>query len=315
MYLPSAENSNKIAFIAGFDESKNTYYKNATEHFKNQKIPVIEGLYSLEDIISYLNSRTKIFNEIHIISHSNPWAGMSLKIRVDGERITVHTLNNELNSKQIPTITAGIDEHTSIIFHACGLGDNEALALLLKKAFTNKFSPQIIASPFFNIFGGNYMPHYLAKPYYVTYPTAHSPGPLALSTEIAATYPTVALNWGKALITRKETTPTAIYSYRFNVPVEWEFSFNSISEIPKLETRKAIMDFVSEQDDLAIALYELDIPIEKFRWIVKISEENKTLFIKGKTTVLCVLEPIENSEDPGNYALPLITNKNLYRVF
>ena len=75
------------------------------------------------------------------------------------------------------------------------------------------------------------------------------------------------------------------------------------------------MDFVSEQDEMAMALYELGIPLEKYRWTIKISEEKKTLLIKGKTTILCVLQPIENDYDPGNYATPEITNKNLYTVF
>lgn len=314
-FIADTENSNSIAFIAGFDEDDNTYYANAAAYFKKQHITVINELHSLEDIITYLNKSKKYFSQIHIISHSNPWAGMSLKTRNDGERITVHNLKKALKSQSIPSLKSGVTTATSIIFHSCGLGENLPLVKLLKQAFTSGASPQIIASPYFNVFGGDYVPHYLAKPYYVAYPTAHSPGPLALSQEIALKYPTVSLDWKTALTTRTETTPTSIYSYRFNVPVEWIFSFSDVSEMPKLETRDNIMDFVSEQDEMALAIYELGIPLEKFRWIIKISEEKKTFTIKGKTTVLCVLEPIENSTDPGNYAEPQISNKNLYTVF
>ena len=313
--LESNAKTNSIAFIAGFDEDENTYYTNATRHFKKQQIPVVENLYSLDEIIAYINESNNIYKNIHIISHSNPWAGIALKISKDGNRITVHNLDNALNSKSIPVVTHGVDEHTNIIFHSCGLGENTELTKLLKQAFTNTVSPQLIASPYFNVFGGNFVPHYLAKPYYVSYPTGHSPGPLALSEEMKTTYPKVTIDWNTALTTRKETTATEIYSYRFNVPVEWEFTFEDVSEIPSLKTRDDIMDFVSEQDEMAMALYELGIPLEKYRWIIKISEEKKTLLIKGKTTILCVLDPIENSNDAGNYAIPEITNENLYTVF
>ncbi len=314
-YLTAEKNTRSIAYIAGFDEGENLYYTNAKTHFSNLKIPIIEGLYSLNEIIDHLNSTTQTFTEIHIISHSNPWAGMSLKVDKNGDRITALNLDKALENKKISVVNSNINANTKIIFHSCGLGANIPLIQSLKHTFTNDVAPQIVASPYFNIYGGDYVDHYLAAPYYVSYPTANSPGPLALSKEIALTYPEVDIDWQTALITRNETTPTTVYSYRFNIPVNWELSFNNTSEIPKLETREDIMDFVSEQDEMAIALYEIGIPIEKYRWIIKVSEEKKTIVIKGKTTVLCVLDPIENPNDRGNYAVPAFTNKNLYTIF
>jgi len=302
---------NDIVFIAGFDEDDNTYYKNATHHFKQQGYFVVEGLYALEEILNYLNDyqSEKSYSKIHIVSHSNPWRGMALKTTKEGERITLKTLTSYLNKKQAKNIK-GITKDTKIIFHSCGLGDNAALLELLKKAFHPSKQLQVIASPYFNVFGGKYADHYLAKPYYVFYPTGQSKGPLALSQEIASNHPDKNINWRKALTTREEPKLGEVYSYRFNIPVEWEIAFANTSEMPNLENSDAIMDFIAEDQAMASTLFEMNIPLEKYRWSVK--KRGTTLKISGKTTALCVLEPVMNLEDEGNYASLDISDKKLY---
>jgi len=44
------------------------------------------------------------------------------------------------------------------------------------------------------------------------------------------------------------------YSYKFNIPVDWGFAFDSSTAIPELKDREAIMDFVSESSEMAEAL-------------------------------------------------------------
>ena len=305
------EQTESIVFIAGFDEGDNTYYTNAKHYFEAQDIQVVDHLFSIEEIISFLNKTAgKTYDKIHIVSHSNPWLGMSLKTTKNGERITVETLSEFKND--IPILKLGVNNTTQIVFHSCGLGENKALLRALKQVFTTVESPKIIASSYFNVFGGKYAGHYLAKPYYGYYPTAESPGPAALSKDFKASYPETKIDWFTALKTRKETGLGGIYSYKFNIPLEWEFTFNDKSEIPKLSDRDAIMDWVSESSEMATILYNLNIPIEKYRWKSEI--RGNKLLIKGKTTVLCVLQPILQKDDVTEYRNTAINDTSLYQM-
>ena len=46
----------------------------------------------------------------------------------------------------------------------------------LRDAFVADEVPNVVASSYVDVFGGEFSAHYLAKPYYVFYPYAHSPG-------------------------------------------------------------------------------------------------------------------------------------------
>ncbi|GEQ85047.1 hypothetical protein ULMS_05550 [Patiriisocius marinistellae] len=299
-----------IVFVAGFDEDDNTYYTNATAYFKSKNNHVVEGLYSLEEIINWLNTNANDINykKIHIVTHSNAWRGMSLRGLKGGERITLKNIGK--TSEMLLQSTLGVTDETSIVFHSCGLGNNPKLLKELKNIFSMDANPKVTASPYFNIFGGKYAAHYLAQPFYVFHPTAQSPGPMQLAQEIEKTYPHETIDWFTALKTREETTLGTPYSYRFNIPVEWEFEYESTDDIPQLNSKDAILDFVSDNDEMALAMYELNVPLEKFRWTSKISEN--TLKIYGKSTVLCVLKPVMDVEDKGNYVFPIVENTAVY---
>ena len=315
--IETSKNNESVVFIAGYDDGSNTYYTNAKKHFKNQGFLVIDYLYSIDAIIKWLNlnsSPNKNFNEIHIVSHSNPWLGMSLKTYETGKRIQLKNLQKDKQAGKMASLKSGITNQSKIIFHACGLSENKALLKEIKAIFsTTTVTPKVYASPFFNIFGGKYTSHYLAKPYYGFYPTAESPGPAQLSKEFKATYPNTAIDWFTTLKTRHETQIGSVYSYKFNIPIEWEFIFDNSNNIPEFKTKDAIMDWIAESTEMAKTLYALNIPIEKYRWRTKV-QANK-LIVKGKTTVLCVLEPIMNSKDHYEYRKTAIKDTVLYEAF
>lgn len=311
--VPIEKTTTSVVFIAGFDEGDTTYYGKAKAYYESQGLLVVDDLFSLESILGWLRRNTNegnIYDEIHIVTHGNPWLGMSLKIVENGQRITAETL--ELAKAQLPVLEQGIDTQTKIIFHSCGLGQNRDLLVGLKQAFRGKETPKVIASPFFNVYGGKYAPHYLAKPYYNYYPTAESEGPAALAKEFDKRYNKTNIDWRTAIENRKEMGIGDAYSYKFNIPVVWEFSFASESDIPKLTNRDAIMDFVSESPEMAYALYRLNIPLEKYRWNSQI--KGNTLMIKGKTTVLCVLEPILQENDENEYRNADLNDTFLYQI-
>jgi hypothetical protein len=301
-----------IVFIAGFDEGDNTYYSNAKLYFTKKEMQVVEGLYSMDEIVNYLNRAAEShirFKEIHIVSHSNAWLGMSLKTTKSGERITVKTLRNAIQEQGIQSIIKGSTSNTEIIFHSCGLGENQDLLQELKSTLGAK---QVSASTYFNVFGGKFAEHYLAKPYYGYYLTAESKGPAHLAKDFKQEYPDVNIDWFTALKTRQESSFGEAYSFKFNIPVDWEFTFDNTNDMPKLENKEAIMDWISESPEMAEVLFKLDIPIEKFRW--RSTVEGNTLLIKGKTTVLCVLAPILQSNDQNEYQSVTVNDPSLYQI-
>ncbi|MEE9361991.1 MAG: hypothetical protein V3U92_05275 [Cellulophaga sp.] len=303
-----------IVFIAGFDEGKNTYYTNAESYFRTKNITVVNNQFSLEEILLWLNQHQyKNYKEIHIVSHSNPWRGMSLKATENGERITLESLLKAKKNKNLPMLKAGIINNTNLIFHSCGLGENQALVRQLKSVFTAIKTPKVYVSSFFNIFGGNIATHYLAKPYYGYYPTAESPGPLQISKELKQQYPKVAIDWFRALKKRKPIKEGDVYTYKFNIPISWEFTFEEGTVLPKFTNKEALMDWVSSNEMAAEALYKLGIPMEKYRW--KSQVKGNTLYIKGKTTVVCVMQPLMELNDDTTYRFPQLKDKELYHLF
>jgi hypothetical protein len=301
-----------IVFIAGFDEGADTYYTNAKRYFTKKEIHVVEGLYSIDEILNYLNRAEEDhirFKEIHIVSHSNAWLGMSLKTTKSGERITVKTLRNAIQEQRIQSIKNGSTSNSEVIFHSCGLGENQDLLQELKNTLGAR---QVSASTYFNVFGGKFAEHYLAKPYYGFYPTAESKGPAHLSKEFKQEYPDVNIDWFTALKTRQESSFGEAYSFKFNIPVDWEFTFDNTNDMPKLENKEAIMDWVSASPEMAEVLFKLNIPIEKFRW--RSAVEGNKLIIKGKTTVLCVLAPILQSNDANEYQNVTVNDRSLYQI-
>ncbi|MEO1011634.1 MAG: hypothetical protein AAFX53_10040 [Bacteroidota bacterium] len=304
-----------VVFVAGFDEGKNRYYTQAKIYFEAQGFQVVHHLSSLEGIVQWLNGkakRGKTFGEIHIVSHGNPWLGMSLKTTEQGERVSLETLSSEGIKEKIPQMTNGILTGTRIVFHSCGLAENTALIAQLKLFFTSLKIPLVYASPWFTVFGGKYAPKYLAKPYYGFYPTAESPGPLALSKEFAQKYPQTDIDWFSAIRTRMEKGFGEAYSYKFNIPVSWEFSFAKTTEIPLFRDTEALMDWLVANEAAAKSLFQLGIPIEKYRWRSRV--KGNTLYIQGKTTVLCVLKPIMGKNKALEYRSPSLDDDELYQI-
>ncbi len=301
-----------IIFIAGFDEGDNTYYTNAKRYFTNKEMQIVEGLYSIDEIVNYINRAGEhqiLYKKIHIVSHSNAWLGMSLKTTQSGERITVKSLRNAIQEQGIQSIKNGSTLNSEVIFHSCGLGENRDLLQELKNTLSAK---QVSASTYFNVFGGKFAEHYLAKPYYGYYPTAESKGPAHLSKEFKQKYPDVNIDWFTALKTRQESSFGEAYSFKFNIPVDWEFNFDNTNDMPKLENKESIMDWISESPEMAEVLFKLNIPIEKFRWRSAI--QGNKLIIKGKTTVLCILAPILQSNDENEYQCVTVNDPSLYQI-
>ncbi|MBL4604767.1 MAG: hypothetical protein JKY02_03640, partial [Flavobacteriaceae bacterium] len=276
-----------VVFITGIDKGENKFFKNARQYFIDKQYEVVDYTFSLQEVFTWLNKNYdgNSYGEIHIVSHGNPWKGLSMETLIKGERVTAESLRKAITLGQLPELKKGISQNTKVVFHSCGLGENTTLMKTLKDAFVTDQVPSVMASPYYNVFGGEFSEHYLAKPYYGFYPTAHSPGKVDLAKEFARKYREEKdIDWYDALNNYTERYVGDAYTYQFNVPLEWEFDYtNSDDPMPTFKIQEEIMDWIAQDEELSKVISAYNIPLEKFRW--KASVKGNKLIIKGKTTV------------------------------
>ncbi|WP_439130992.1 hypothetical protein [Polaribacter sp.] len=307
---------NPLVFITGYDKGNETFYQNARVFFKDHNYQIVEDQYSLEEIINWLNhNETNLpYGEIHIVNKSNAFKGLTLETVIKGEKVSTESLRKHITKGTLPILQESVNANSKIIFHANGLGENKELLDTFKDALCADELPNVVASPYYTIFDGEFTQHYLAKPYYVFYPTANSPGKVDLSKEIAKKYAEEKdINWLDALNNSKERFIGEAYTKQFTIPLKFELDYhNSDEEVPSFENQDELIDFIEQQEPLFYEVEQLHIPIEKFRWTY--SMHNSTLTIKGKTTVLVVLKPLIKPYGDLEYITPDTNNKRLYAI-
>ena len=305
-----------IVFITGFDKGNETFYSSARTYFQEKGLKVIDGQYSLEEIITWLNTNAtkNPYGEVHIVNQSNPYKGMNLETIVRGEKITTETLRKSITQGSLPSLKNVVNNNTKIVFHASGLVENKELLKTLKDAFSAKKLPKVVASPYHTIFGGKFSNHYLAQPYYVFYPTANSPGKIDLAKEISRKYPEEKdIDWYDALNNDEERYVGEAYTTQFSIPIKWEFDFHHTdNEMPIFTMKEEVMDWIEQHDELMVELNKYNIPIEKYRW--NWSVKNSTLIIRGRTTGLVVLKPLIKPYGDLEHIQPDTSNKRLYAM-
>ena len=281
-----------LVFITGIDESDEKFYKSAREYFINKQFEVVDNAFS----------------------DHNPWTGLEMETLINGDKVSTESLQKVITQGTLPILKEGIHKQTKVIFHSRGLGDNTELMKTLKNAFVADEVPNVIASPYYDVFGGEFSEHYLAKPYYVFYPYSQSPGKTDLSKEITRKYPEEKeIDWYDALNNEKERYVGDAYTYRFSIPVKWEFDYtNSDDEMPSFKSPEAIMDWIEQNEELSRVIGKYDIPLEKFRW--KSYVKGNKLTIKGKVTVLCVLKPLIKPYGDLQHVEPDTENLRLYAM-
>ena len=305
-----------IVFITGVDSEHTNYYTSAKMYFEEKQFEVITEAFSLQEIITWLNSNydDRLYANIHIVSENNPWKGMNLETTINGEIVNEKTLRNTLINDKLPKMLKGIAEGTNVIFHSPSLANQTSLLQGLKNVFSTNLQPNIVATPYYTVFGGEFSKYHLEKPYYGFYPTAHSPGKVDLSKEFAKKYPNEKdIDWLETLYNESERYVGEAYTTQFNFPIKMELDYtDSDNTIPTLKSQEAIMDFIEADENLLNEFRSYQIPIEKFRW--KATVKDDTVIIKGITTVLCVLKPIIKPYGDLQHVEPEIDNLRLYTI-
>jgi len=304
---------NKVVFIAGYDEDDNTYYANAHRYFLANDYRVVDGLYSMDEIIQWLNTNTDYtakWDEVHIVSHGNPWRGLSLKTTKDGERVKVKSINHAIENNLLTMSDDVLSCMPKVILHSCGVGSNPELMKSIGNLFASNDQLEVYSTPYFNLFGGEKNDHALAAVHYGFYKTAYYPGRLKLARQFEDRYDHTDLDWNEALKNEVPSAPGEPYMYKFNVPVEWTFDFVHDFEVPELKGDYAILDFVIQQDDLMEELDAMGIDLEYYRW--RAEKKDKSLIIKAKVTVVCILSTIMDDQTKDQAKAVSISDPDLY---
>lgn len=308
---PVSNAERTVVFIAGYDKGSSTFYNDAKDYFNNDKVEIVESAYSLQEIILWLNMNYNDmpYSNVHIVNKTKLHQ-MSLETTVKGNQITDYTLHEAMRAGTLPVIENVLDKDANLVIHSSGIGSNKELLSTLKDVFSIHTQPKIIASENAAVFGSEFAPKYMAKTFYAFYPTAQSPGRVDMAKQFKKRYPDADIDWLSAMNNSSERYLGDVYSYKFNVPVRWDIDFFGDEEVPSFNTREALITWMKNHDEISSELEALGIPLEKFRWYQ--TEKDDTLIIKGKATVVCVLEPIMNLAYPNEYMKPSIDNIRLY---
>jgi len=305
--------ANKIVFIAGFDEDDNTYYANARQYFVANDYRVVDGLLSLDEIIDWLNINSIAsdkWDELHIVCHGNPWRGLSLKTNKNGERVKVKSIMDAIEDKKISSPEDFLSCSPKVILHSCGVGSNPELMKSIGNLFASNDQLEVYSTPYFNLFGGKHNEHSLAAVHYGFYKTAYFPGRNKLARQFEDRYDHTDIDWNQALQNEAPSEAGEAYMYKFNVPVEWTFDFAHDFEVPELKGDYAILDYVVQQEDLMEELESMDIDLEYFRW--RAVKKDKSLIIKAKVTVVCILSTIMDEKTKDKAKVVSISDPELY---
>jgi len=282
---PKLAEKRSVTFILGEDKgADNPFFTNAEAYFTlnpdERTDEIITSARSLNEMYEHLNKSTTPYADIHVVVHSNPWAGMSLPLDEGGERITSEFLNSALLANKVSKVDRYLLDSTSRVhIHACGLGNNRDLISALSESMNNA---QIYASDGYINFEkeNGFFTNSDLQVSYAFYPTAHKPADLHLARQLRNRYPEVEKNWIYAM---------EDFSYKYNIPVEWEITYPEY-DVPTLENDLDKMEWLMNQDELLSIIEKTEIPFDYFRWIIKRKADRIKVY--GKVTVLCVLSEL-----------------------
>ena len=318
---------NNITFILGEDKDlDNPYYQQAEKYYRNHPTEkteeVITHCRSISAMRNYLNENPPVnqapWNKINIVVHSNQWNGIGVPVSDDGTRTTTAILQSAIDNGEICPLPKNIiNKNTSFNFHACGLGQNQAMLNQLAFAFSGdkKQKANVRSSRYFVFYNAeknnsDKVEKYLSHFWYAFYKTGYRPGDLKLSKELSRLNPTASEDWQDALSRKKPRFPGDLYHYTFNIPVSWTMTYENKTDRPSIDNQTDQENWLNEQTDLMEALKQYGIPMEKFRWQFKETmyefEDGSiepAIVANGKVSILCVLKAMVD-EDNGSGSYP-----------
>ena len=298
-----------ITFILGEDQKgSNPYYSLAKQYYlynpnhkHNYYVDTCRSMVAVRNhLAENLPTAAAAWGQITIVVHSNQWTGISVPVTEGGQRTTVNSLFESIQTQEFQALpNSVVDQETIMDFKACGLGTNKDLLKALAVAFGGfDKQPTVQSSENFIYYYTDEHQHIQSKhfkPYYAFYKTAFKHVDSRLAKQFQEHYPSVAIDWLSAIQNKQPRWKDDTFHHRFNVPIEWYVYVDKDLTTLNFDSAEKKVAFVKAQPELMKIVKNFHIPIDKFRWTFVVEKEEgvATVLIKGKATVLCVLEEMK----------------------
>lgn len=268
-------NGKSITFILGKDDPKlkNSFYRAATEYFTYDKFAktdeVLTQFRTLTELAEYLsnNEFKHVFNTVNIVSHGNPWQGMSAKIYKGGPRANFKNLNYAFDNGLLKQICSNAIGHNTIInIISCGIGKDENFVHAFQKLFycdgDNDHATVNISKDYVFFDSGNKKRN---ADFYFVVSKYKFHDKNKIEAKIRSKYPDKFINWTEAL-NKCEFSNNEPYSHSFRILVDWKY-LNQTKNIPNnLNSEKNIKNWIKTQKEAVDQLKIMKLNIDDLQW-------------------------------------------------
>ena len=215
------------------------------------------------------------------------------------------TIKNYIEKNDSSTVLTNkiIDEHTNILLHGCGLGNNPALLDVLAIMFSDRTTlPQVHAGKHFEYYVSDTVNKRDVKKHHagfwmLKYKMGYLPDKTIMAKHFEKVFPDNSIDWKMALNQTEGKNTGDVFHYTFEVPLKWIIPYEHKDSVPLLTSQAEQIGWIKKHYQIMADLRELDIPPEKFNWwfrkIYITNEDESTspaLWIKGYCTIVCVLQ-------------------------
>jgi len=311
--IDAEEKRESITFILGEDrETDNPFYREATLFYSSHPDAntdyLVASCRSLGEVHQYLKQyppcNGRPWEIVNLVSHGNPWSGLSVRISpgVAG-RSTTDRINEAVDARVFePYNDSVVDCETEIFLHGCGLGRSPELLQSVARAFRSTAGmPVVRASVLFENYsreqGALYPERYLADAYFVSYPMGRVPEKYELMNSFRDKYATAAIEWHTALQHESPRHVGDAYHYTMEVPVK---------VIVRDHDEAGDEAWINTHPEVVAAVQRTGLTPEDFAWTVRDAWVNnddgtrtKAVYVRGYATLVIVLKALTTEGTAG----------------
>ncbi len=260
-----------LTFILGEDGTNgNRFYQKAGDYYRvsaEKTDDVVYSCQSLAEVKSYLEHFPQPLSLINLVSHGNPWQGLSVPVLEDGKRCSYSNLAKALDQDQIgPIESTAIDQETEINIISCGIGQDEELVVLLNQFFGRKAGQEneVKASEYYVNFSDQ-LEKYESKFYFTTSKYEYADLTL-IPNRLSQKYPKVAMDWRAAYANTTEAENADPFRYTFRMAVNWTVRFEDVDDLKKIQSEATLVEWMQTQPALIDALATMRLTFNDFQW-------------------------------------------------
>jgi len=298
-----------VTFVLGEDrDPANPYYRLAEAYFRQDAREgtetVVTDCASLADVLGYLERKRSDmpWGRISLVSHGNPYQGLRVAVVPGGRRASAQDITAAMADGSVNALSPRVtDSLTVIAVHGCGTAGEPGLVAALRQLFSDgRDRPAVDASPYFEYYVTGETPgggqRFLADYWLLPYKKGYRPTDRSLARRLARRHPGVVVDWTAALAAGDGQQPGEVFHVEFDVPVKWVIPFRARGDMPVVDTRTRQLDWIQSNEEIMRDLESMELEPGQVNWWFrevyvkgKAGERRPALWIKGYSTMLCVL--------------------------